>query len=175
MSTEVDGLSGSGATTQPSGEDEPTRVWQASVLEKLQRAEELEDEAKRARPAGRAGGEAPDGDSSESSDAEQDTRTALEAQKLRIQTLKAENRQQDIRLRKRLAYWAIAFVGAQLVASNIFFGVYIFSNRADASSQVMTAWLAASVIEVIGILLVIARSLFPVKGGNGGGSAAKAE
>jgi len=78
--------------------------------------------------------------------------------------LKAENRKQDMELRKRLATWAIAFVGMQLLVSNWFFYIFIDNNKVAPSSEVMIAWLSASVIEVIGILLVIARSLFPVKG-----------
>lgn len=128
------------------------------AVSRLSRARQLEAQAKEL--LRRAGDGKADG---AVADTEQDTESALAAVKIRNQTLKTKNREQDIKLRKRLASWAIFFVGLQLIASNLFFGFYLWHNKSDPSQQVMTAWLAASVVEVIGILLVIARSLFPVK------------
>ncbi|MBP1161162.1 MULTISPECIES: hypothetical protein [unclassified Rhodococcus (in: high G+C Gram-positive bacteria)] len=161
-----------------------TAVDQSQVGAKLARATRLEELHKRQvaveEPSGARAGDtdaanAPaesDGgsESGEQSERDEDSNSALLAAELRIRTLKAKNREQDIKLRKRLALWSTIFVGAQLLMSNVFFGVYLFVNRENPDSQVMIAWLTASVVEVIGILLVIARSLFPVKNGNGQGS-----
>lgn len=47
--------------------------------------------------------------------------------------------------------------------ANIFFGFYLWQIRAHMDSAVMIAWLSASVVEVVGILWVIARNLFPYR------------
>lgn len=68
-----------------------------------------------------------------------------------------------VKLRKIVAYFAIGFVALQLGASNLFFGVYLFSNLQDIQEGVMIAWLSATVVEVIGILGIVTISLFPNK------------
>ena len=77
----------------------------------------------------------------------------------RLQRLIKTN--QRLKLRRLIANWAIFFVILQLTCSNIFFWFYLGENHYDIHPQVMIAWLSACVIEVIGILIVIARSLFP--------------
>ncbi|MBH0118992.1 hypothetical protein I0Q12_05395 [Rhodococcus sp. CX] len=144
---------------------------------KLQRAGQIESRFKSRPPLDGGTPDSPDAndggdlDDPESSEEnrDEDSRSAILAAKIRLQTIKAQNREQDIELRKTLAGWSIKFVGGQLVASNIFFLIYLCANKTDMDPAVMVAWLGASVIEVIGILLVIARSLFPVKknGSNG--------
>lgn len=99
----------------------------------------------------------------ENSEAEESTSEALEAVKLRTQNLKLDQRQQDMGLRKALAYWAVFFVCVQLLAANVFFGIYLGHNAVKPDTAVMIAWLTSTVVEVIGILWVIARSLFPFK------------
>lgn len=150
------------------------------VGDKLQRASAIEHRFKSRASVDGGTPESPDAaDAADSTDEtdenrDEDSKSALLAAKIRLQTIKATNREQDIGLRKNLARWSIGFVGLQLLASNIFFLIYLCANKTDMDPQVMIAWLGASVIEVIGILLVIARSLFPVKkqvgqDGNGGG------
>lgn len=62
--------------------------------------------------------------------------------------------------------WSIGFVCAQLLAANLFFGWYLWFNRVNPDGKIMIVWLTSSVIEVIGIVVIIATSLFP-KGKNG--------
>lgn len=83
----------------------------------------------------------------------------------RIQEITKTN--QRLRLRRLIANWAIFFVIAQLACSNVFFWLYLSSNSYVVEPQVMIAWLSACVVEVIGILVVIARSLFPRRDKNG--------
>lgn len=59
--------------------------------------------------------------------------------------------------------WALIFVGVQLAVANLFFGWYLWFNRADPDRAIMAAWLTSTVVEVIGILWVIARNLFPYR------------
>ena len=88
---------------------------------------------------------------------------ALETVRLRQQMMKLDQRAQDMKLRKHLAGWAIGFVAAQLLAASLFFGWYLWHNAQKPEVEIMVAWLSATVVEVIGILWVIARSLFPYK------------
>ncbi|GEM_PF-5951085 len=84
-----------------------------------------------------------------------------------VRSAKIWNRRQNIRLRKVIAYWSIGVVVAQLVASNVFFGYYLWQSGAGMATPVMVAWLSSSVVEVISILGIVAISLFPRKNGNG--------
>lgn len=77
---------------------------------------------------------------------------------------------QRLKLRRLIANWAIFFVIIQLACSNVFFWLYLRENHYTVQPQVMIAWLSACVIEVIGILMVIARSLFPKRDKGDSGS-----
>lgn len=88
---------------------------------------------------------------------------ALTAIELRRQEMKLDHRRQVLKLRKRLARYAIRIVIAQLVMANLFFLIYLVANLVDPNPAIMVAWLSATVVEVIGILWVIARSLFPYR------------
>jgi hypothetical protein len=85
-------------------------------------------------------------------------------EELSMSVLKARDRRQDIGLKRVLAYFAVGAVGVQLLVANWFFHTYL--NRVDfvPSDAVMIAWLSASVVEVIGIVAIIARNLFPNRG-----------
>lgn len=92
---------------------------------------------------------------------DEDSESALLAVKLRLRNAQVANEEQDLNLRRMVAKWSIGFVCAQLIAANVFFGWYLWYNRVDPDAKIMTVWLASTVIEVIGIVAVIARSLFP--------------
>lgn len=92
---------------------------------------------------------------------EEDSDSALRAVELRLRNAHVANEEQDLNLRRMVARWSIGFVCAQLIASNGFFGWYLWFNNIAPDPKVMIAWLTSSVIEVIGIVAVIARSLFP--------------
>ncbi|WP_151199574.1 hypothetical protein [Cryobacterium sp. LW097] len=83
-------------------------------------------------------------------------------------TLKRRDRGQDIFLKRVLAYFAIGAVAVQLAVANFFFWHYLQRLNFAASDPVMVAWLSATVIEVIGIVAIIARNLFPNRGGREG-------
>lgn len=139
-----------------------TRTTLAELRAKVRRAADLE-EAARVEGVVKPVDSGSKAQKSDDDDPEQGTNAALATVRVRNQTLKTKNRKQDIKLRKRLVFWALVFVGGQLFFSNLFFLIYLLNNKSNPSPQIMTAWLGASVVEVIGILLVIARNLFPVK------------
>lgn len=94
---------------------------------------------------------------------EEPTGVGLEAVKLRQGQLKLDQREQDMKLRERLATNATRLVIAQVAVANILFAFYLGHNAYDADASVMIAWLSATVVEVVGILWVIARNLFPYR------------
>lgn len=100
--------------------------------------------------------------------AEDDRETRENLQKL----TKANQR---LRLRRLVANWAILFVIIQLISSNVFFWYYMSENDFLINPNVVIAWLSACVVEVIGILVVIARSLFPRRDKSSSGDSSKSQ
>lgn len=87
---------------------------------------------------------------------------------IEIEKLRAEvtHKRQSNWLRVILAVGALFFVGTQLVASDWLVFKYMNAQLAAGRTlptEFLIAWLAASLVEVIGILWVIARSLFPFR------------
>jgi len=84
-------------------------------------------------------------------------------EELNLQTLKLRDRQQTMRLRLFLAWFAIAAVSVQLIAANLLFWNYLARPewRLGTPTEVVVAWLSATVVETIGIVVIIARNLFP--------------
>ncbi|KFI65717.1 hypothetical protein [Bifidobacterium cuniculi] len=84
--------------------------------------------------------------------------------KQRRDTAKAQRAEDDNRLRKLMVHWAMRFVGAQLAVCDLVMIGYLIAEICQHHAiypQVIVAWLGASLVEVIGILWVIARNLFP--------------
>lgn len=92
----------------------------------------------------------------------QPARVSVESPKeeLSKSSLKLRDRRQNMRLRMQLAWFAIIVVSVQLAVANVFFGHYLL-NVDEVDTTVMVAWLSATVVEVIGIVVIIARNLFP--------------
>lgn len=89
---------------------------------------------------------------------------SMAAIRLRIEKLKADREEQSNKLRDEVATKSLKFVTWQLVVTNVVvFGYVFFSfwfNHA-VPSNVMVAWMTSTFVEIIGILWVITRSLFP--------------
>jgi hypothetical protein len=69
---------------------------------------------------------------------------------------------QRIRLRGWYAVSVLIVLGAQLAAADVL--VYLYAWKGvdwNVRTSVLQAWLAATVIEVVGVVLVVTRSLFP--------------
>jgi hypothetical protein len=69
---------------------------------------------------------------------------------------------QDIQLKKTYARWLLELVAAQLFVADVVFVVYAWAGehwRLDAG--VVQVWLVATLVELIGVALVITRYLFP--------------
>jgi hypothetical protein len=131
---------------------------QAYVDQRLWAARRLE-----AKATATPNGSKPVKASSATTEPDEDTASALRAVELRLRNAQVANEEQDLALRRLVARWSIGFVCAQLLAANVFFGWYLWFNRVNPDGKIMVVWLTSSVIEVIGIVAVIATSLFPSK------------
>lgn len=82
-----------------------------------------------------------------------------------LDRLHERNLEQDIKLKKKYAYWLLGTMIGQLLVADIVFVVYAhFGAEWDLSSAVINAWLIATLVEVIGIVLVVTQYLFPRRG-----------
>lgn len=69
---------------------------------------------------------------------------------------------QDVQLKRRYAKWLLILVATQLLVADVVFVVYAWAGRSwDLSAGVIEVWLAATLAELIGVVLVITRYLFP--------------
>ena len=80
--------------------------------------------------------------------------------------LENQDRQQDVKLKRRYANGALFAIGTQLLVADAVFVVYGWRNHWQLAPEVMLGWLSATVVEVIGVVLVITRYLFPAGGSN---------
>jgi hypothetical protein len=77
------------------------------------------------------------------------------------QDLQQAGQAQLIFFRHRYANGALAAMGVQLFLADGLFAYYLVRNIKDLPAPVMSAWLGAGVIQVIGVVVVITRYLFP--------------
>lgn len=76
----------------------------------------------------------------------------------------AERAKDNNRLRKRVSTWLLVIVSAQLFLCNagiIAYGVVTLASGNTIPHEVILGWLASCLVEVIGVLVVIVKSLFP--------------
>jgi hypothetical protein len=81
-----------------------------------------------------------------------------------ITSLDRQERTQTHNLREKYANGALIAVAVQIGIADTVFVVYGFANGWNVPAQAMEVWLAATVVQVIGVVLVITRSLFPKDG-----------
>jgi|GEM_PF-1863260 len=73
---------------------------------------------------------------------------------------------QEYELRRTYARWIIVLLGAQLLLANAVFVAFSWAGKHwDLSTAVIDVWLAATVVQVVGIVLVVTRNLFPDRDG----------
>ncbi|MBT1546422.1 hypothetical protein [Curtobacterium aurantiacum] len=75
-------------------------------------------------------------------------------------TVKLRARDLDVRLKRFLAFFAVIAVSVQLSVADVYFVRLIVVGQAP-SDTVLVAWLSSTVVEVIGIVAIVARNLFP--------------
>jgi len=85
-------------------------------------------------------------------------------------TVKLRARDLDVRLKRLLAWFAVIAVGAQLLVANFIFARWSVVGAPPPSDTVLIAWLSSTVVEIIGIIAIVARNLFPDKAARKGKS-----
>lgn len=90
------------------------------------------------------------------------------AKELDNEATRLENDQRGLEneLRRTLGLTAIKFVAAQLIVCDALLALYVnytMNMGWSIPNEVIIGWMAASLVEIIGILWVIARSLFPFR------------
>lgn len=83
----------------------------------------------------------------------------------RMQQISEDDAAQTVKLKGMLAKSTFGVIGLQLLIADIAFFSYGSSNDWKIDAEVMMSWLAATVIEVLGVVIIIARHLFPSKPG----------
>jgi hypothetical protein len=76
--------------------------------------------------------------------------------------LQAQDHKQDIGLKRTYAYWLLGAVIGQLFAANAVFVAYAWAGKHwDLDAVVIDVWLAATLVQVIGVVTIVTRYLFP--------------
>lgn len=84
-------------------------------------------------------------------------------QGLKMQKLFAE---QEHGLRQKYADWIIWLLGAQFVIADAVFVAFAWVGRRwDLPPGVIEVWLAATVVQVVGVVAIVTRHLFPGREG----------
>jgi hypothetical protein len=87
---------------------------------------------------------------------------AEEIDELPAPDLPSRDLEQDIRLKRIYANWLLGLLIGQLLIADGVFVVYAWAGRGwNLEAGVINGWLAATLIEIVGIVLVVARYLFP--------------
>ena len=99
--------------------------------------------------------------------AEREGRTG-EAQSIKdlppTKQLEARDRAQDIGLKRIYAWVYLVMMGVQILIADTVFVLYAeLGVDWRLPSAVIIGWLSATVVEVIGVVLVVTRSLFPIR------------
>lgn len=74
--------------------------------------------------------------------------------------------QQEHGLRQRYADWLLWLLGAQFLIADAVFVAFAWAGRRwDLPPGVIEVWLAATVVQVLGVVAVVTRHLFPNRDG----------
>lgn len=80
--------------------------------------------------------------------------------------LKRKSAELEHGLKKTYAMWILVLLGFQLLLSNATFIAFAWAGEGwDVSTSVIQVWLAATVVQVVGVVLVVTRHLFPNRDG----------
>lgn len=87
----------------------------------------------------------------------------LDAPSTRRKQARADEARQSVGLQKALAIFAMVAMGVQILLADAGFALYGIFNGWHIPPAAIIAWLSATVIEVIGLVLVITQRLFPTR------------
>lgn len=67
----------------------------------------------------------------------------------------------NLKTRRRVARWAIGLMVFQILLANVVFIVYALTKGAELDVGALQVWLGTTVVQVVAVVLVITRYLFP--------------
>ena len=74
--------------------------------------------------------------------------------------------EQEHGLRQRYADWILRLLGAQFVIADAVFVAFAWAGQSwDLTPGVIEVWLAATVVQVVGVVAIVTRHLFPNRDG----------
>lgn len=80
--------------------------------------------------------------------------------------LKRKSAELEHGLKRTYAMWILALLGLQLLLANAIFVAFAWAGENwDLSTAVIQAWLAATAVQIVGVVLVVTRHLFPNRDG----------
>ena len=85
----------------------------------------------------------------------------VQAHPASFEGLRRQKRKNEVDLHRRVGNGALLLMVAQLLIADAAFYLYGFENGWHIPTAAITAWLAATVIQIVGVVLVIAKNLFP--------------
>ena len=68
-------------------------------------------------------------------------------------------------LRRAYGDWTFKLLAGQLLVVNLLFALYFFRRGLNPDPDVFKVFIASTFVEIVGIVLVVTRSLFPKGGG----------
>ena len=87
----------------------------------------------------------------------------------RMRVKSADKKQKQVAGDQELRHAIVVFVTALMVVQFMVSDWYVlFLMPDDAANTIVPAWLASTCVEIIGVMLVVARSLFPGKTSDSG-------
>jgi hypothetical protein len=80
--------------------------------------------------------------------------------------LKRKGAELEHGLKRTYAMWILALLGVQLLLANAIFVAFAWAGEDwHLSTAVVQAWLAATAVQIVGVVLVVTRHLFPNRDG----------
>lgn len=83
----------------------------------------------------------------------------------RMDRLRADDFELDIKLKQKVSDMAMKAMKWQLAVADLVFIVYASAKHWNIPPEVIESWLGAVVVQVVGVMLVVTRYLFPNRDG----------
>lgn len=93
------------------------------------------------------------------------TEAQLNAVKLRREKTYLKNQKQNLALRSRIAKCSVWAVGLQMALTNVIFCSCMFAISGKPDTEVLIGWMSSTVVQTVGIALVVAKGIFPRRSG----------
>lgn len=84
--------------------------------------------------------------------------------KAQLGKLKLEGHSDTLKLRRRLGVAAIVLMAVQLAVADVAFFFYGEANDWKIPGEVVIGWLSSVVVQVVGVVFIVAKNLFPANG-----------